>query len=147
MSLADVLTFMREFKVAVEATVSPSGHPQAAAVGIAVTDAWEIVFDTVKSTRKAANLARDPRIAFVIGGTQHGDDRTVQYEGIADIPEGAELERLKAVYYAAYPDGPSRLAWPGLVYVRVRPTWVRYTDYRVDPPHIEEFHRGDFSTP
>lgn len=146
MSLAEVLTFMRQFKVAVEATVSRSGHPQAASVGIAITDAWEIVFDTVESTRKAANLARDPRIALVIGGTQPGDDRTVQFEGIADFPEGGELERLKAVYYAAYPDGPSRLAWPGLIYVRVRPQWLRYTDYRVDPPLIEEFDVADFPT-
>jgi hypothetical protein len=25
------------------------------------------------------------------------------------------------------------------MYVRVRPTWVRYSDYNVDPPLIVEF--------
>ena len=144
MSLATVLAFMRQHKVAVEASVSPEGHPQAAAIGIAVTDACEVVFDTVESTRKAVNLARHARIAFVIGGSQFGDQQTVQYEGVADFPSGAELERLKPVYYAVYPDGLDRLAWPGLTYVRVRPTWIRYTDYRADPPRIEEFHAADF---
>jgi hypothetical protein len=28
--------------------------------------------------------------------------------------------------------------WPGLIYVRVRPTWIRYSDYNVDPPQIVE---------
>jgi hypothetical protein len=39
---------------------------------------------------------------------------------------------------AAYPNGPSRLNGPGLIYVRVRPTWIRYS-YSVDPPEIVEF--------
>ncbi len=60
-------------------------------------------------------------------------------EGIADEPSGSELERLKQTYYAVYPDGPSRLQWPGLIYVRVRPTWIRYSDYTLDPPQIVEF--------
>ena len=28
--------------------------------------------------------------------------------------------------------------WPDLIYVRVRPTWIRYSDYNVDPPQIVE---------
>jgi general stress protein 26 len=141
MSVETVLLFMRRHRVAVQSSVSPNGLPQAAAVGIAVTDDLEIVFDTVVSTRKAQNLRENSRIAFVVGGSNDGDDQTVQYEGIADEPVGDELERLKAIYYSVYPDGPSRLAWPGLIYVRVRPTWIRYTDYRVDPPRIIEVGR------
>ena len=54
-------------------------------------------------------------------------------------PSGVELERLKQTYYAVYPDGPSRLNWPGLIHVRARPTWIRYSDYTLDPPQIVEF--------
>ena len=50
-----------------------------------------------------------------------------------------ELERLTKVYYDVFPDGPNRRSWPGLVYVRVRPTWIRYSDYNIDPPKIVEF--------
>lgn len=134
-----LLSFLRQHRLAVQATVSPAGGPQAALVGVAFTDQFEVIFDTVDSTRKLQNLRRNPRLAFVIGGVHDGDERTAQYEGVADEPSGAELERVKAVYYEAYPDGPSRLSWPGLTYVRVRPTWVRYSDYSVDPPLIVEF--------
>jgi hypothetical protein len=113
--------------------------PQAAVVGIAVSDRFEIVFDTLSSTRKAINLRANPKAAFVVGGLTAGDERTAQIEGLADEPSGAELERLKRVYYDVYPDGPSRLSWNGLIYVRVRPTWIRFSDYNQGPPLIVEF--------
>jgi general stress protein 26 len=141
MDPSELLDFLRQQRLAVQASVSAEESPQAAIVGIAVTDDFEIVFDTLRSTRKAHNLRRNSKVALVIGGWNVGDERTVQYEGIADEPSAAELERLKAVYYAAYPDGPSRVSWPGLIYVRVRPTWVRYSNYNVDPPEIVEFRR------
>jgi general stress protein 26 len=137
-----LLEFVRLHRLAVQTSVSTVGAPQAAVVGFAVTDQFEIVFDTLESSRKAENLRQRPRIALVIGGWVPGDERTVQYEGVVDEPSGSELERLKDAYYAVYPDGPSRLSWPGLVYVRIRPTWVRYSDYNRDPPEIVVF-RGE----
>lgn len=137
-----VLEFMRLHRLAVQTSVSAVSAAQAAIVGFAVTDQFEIVFDTIETSRKAQNLRRNPSVAMVIGGWTPGDERTVQYEGIADEPSGSELERLKEAYYAVYPDGPSRLSWPGLIYVRVRPTWARYSDYNHDPPEIVEF-RGE----
>ena len=139
MTTTALLAFMRRHRLAVQASVSPAAAAQAAVVGFAITDRFEIVFDTLGPSRKAQNLRGNPRIALVIGGMQDGDERTVQYEGIADEPSGEELERLKAIYYDVYPDGPSRLSWPGLIYVRVRPTWIRYSNYSVDPPEIIEF--------
>jgi len=139
MDATELLRFLRSHRVAVEASVSPGGGAQAAVVGIAITDRFEIVFDTVDFTRKARNLRLNPKLAFVIGGLLPGDERTVQYEGVADEPSGGDLDRLKQVYYETYSDGPSRLSWPGIMYVRVRPTWVRYSDYNVDPPLIVEF--------
>ena len=29
--------------------------------------------------------------------------------------------------------------WAGLISVRVRPTWIRYSNYSVHPPEIVEF--------
>ena len=98
-------------------------------VGFAVSDAFEIIFDTLDSTRKVANLRVNPRIALVIGGLDAGDERTVHYEGIADEPSGPELERLTEIYYHVYPDGRTHRSWPGLIYIRVKPTWIRYSDY------------------
>ncbi len=107
-------------------------------VGIAVSDDFELVFDTLATTRKAENLATDPHLAFVIGGLLDGEEETVQYEGVADSPQGSELEAIQRLYFATFPDGPDRLTWPGITYFRVRPRWLRYSNYRVDPPLIVE---------
>ena len=52
---------------------------------------------------------------------------------------------IPIIVYRVYPDGPSRLSWPGIMYVRVRPTWIRYSDYNVDPPLIVEFTAGQLA--
>jgi general stress protein 26 len=134
MTRAELIEILRAHKLAVEATIGEGGAPQAAVVGIAVSDDLELVFDTLASTRKHRNLRADPRIALVIGW----GDATVQLEGLADFPEGDELARIRACYFVAHPDGRDRLAWPGITHVRVRPTWIRYTDYAHDPPRIVE---------
>ena len=136
---ATLLGFLRTHRLAVQSSTSDVTGVQSAVVGIAVSDDFEIIFDTVASTRKAGNLARDPRIAFVIGGLIEGEDATIQYEGIADLPSGGELATLQNLYFQTFPDGPSRLAWPGIVYYRVRPRWLRYSDYREDPAVILEW--------
>jgi general stress protein 26 len=138
----ELLEFMRSEKYAVQASVTRGGAPQAAVVGIAVSDRFEIIFDTVAPSRKASNLRGNPTVAFVIGGTRDGDERTVQYEGMADEPGGPELDRLLALYYARFPDGEERRSWPGLIYVRVKPTWIRYSDFGAQPPAIVEFDLG-----
>ncbi|MER7664683.1 MULTISPECIES: pyridoxamine 5'-phosphate oxidase family protein [unclassified Streptomyces] len=135
MTRDELLWFLRRHKLAVEASVGPGGRPQAAVVGFGVSDQLEIVFDTVNTTRKYRNLLADPRIALVIGWDEAV---TVQIEGLADFPEGPELERLKAAYFTAYPEGRERLGWPGITYVRVRAHWARHSDFTVEPARIEE---------
>jgi general stress protein 26 len=138
MTTDGLLEFMRTQRLAVQASVGESGEPQAALVGIAVSDSLEVIFDSVDTTRKVHNLRRNTKVAFVIGGWARGDERTVQYQGVADEPAGDELERIRTIYFAAWPDGPARLSWPGIVYIRVRPTWIRYTDFTSDPPDVIE---------
>ena len=110
-----------------------------------ITDTFEIVFDTIGASRKGQNLRVNRRVALVLGNSQDGDEWTVQYEGLADEPAGRELERLKNLYFAVFPDGRDRERWPGLTYFRVTPTWVRYSNYNVNPPAIVEFEVGDLT--
>src|SRR6185295_11192753 len=63
---ADILAFMRAHSIAVQASVTTGNAPQAAAVGVIVTDAFELFFDTLDSSRKVANLRLNPKVAFVI---------------------------------------------------------------------------------
>lgn len=134
MTRDQLIDFLRRHKLAVQATVSPGGAPQAAVIGIAISEQLEIVFDTVETTRKYQNLRADPRIALVIGW----DEITAQIEGVADFPAGPELDRIRECYFVVYPEGRERLTWPGIAHVRVRPTWMRYSDYTRDPPRIVE---------
>ena len=145
MNRVDLLAFMRRHRVAVQTSVSSDGAPQAAIVGVAIGDDFELVFDTLQTSRKARNLRRDPRIALVLGGWGLGEEQTVQYEGIADEPAGAELERVRELYFSVYPDGRERLAWPGLIHVRVRPTWLRYSDFGTSPETILELSAAELA--
>jgi general stress protein 26 len=147
MTRAQLLDFLRAHRYAVQASVSPAGQPQAAVVGIVVTDRFEVFFDTLAETRKAKNLRRNAAIAFVIGGTEPDAECTVQFEGITDEPGGAELERLKALYLARFPDGAERQQWPGITYLRAHPTWIRYSDFRTVPPTIVEFGEQQLEGP
>jgi general stress protein 26 len=137
LSRSELLEYLRKRRYCVQASVAAGGAPQSAVVGFAVSDDLEIVFDTLASTRKCKNLRRDGRIALVVGVGE--DERTAQIEGIADEPEAADLERLKSVYFAAFPDGVERLKWEGITYFRVRPSFVRFSDFgHPGGPRIEE---------
>jgi pyridoxine/pyridoxamine 5'-phosphate oxidase len=135
MKPSDLVEFLRKQPWAVEATVTTAGRPQAAVIGLVVSDACELFFDTLESSRKCANLRANPHAAFVIGWD---DAQTVQLEGVADEPTGAELERLKSLYFARFPDGREREAAGGVAYFRVRPTWARYSDFRGREPGAVE---------
>ena len=139
MNHEEVFEFIRKRKLAVISSVGPEGDPQSALVGIAVSPQLQIVFDTVKASRKYPNLKADPRIAVVIGWE---GEQTVQYEGLAVEPEGEELARAKHIYFAAWPSGVERQQWPGIAYFLLKPRWLRYSDF--DTGRIEELRfEGD----
>ncbi len=142
---SDVIGFVKRHAYAVQASTAASGAPQAALIGFVANDELELFFDTFESTRKAANLERDRRVAFVIGGGA-GDERTVQYEGLVDVPTGEELERLQELYFAAFPDGRRRRDLPGIRYYRASPRWVRFCDYNLNPPLVTEFKGEAFTS-
>lgn len=135
LSVEEVFQFMISERLAVLATVAENGSPEAALMGFAVTPELEIVFDTVKTSRKYPNLKKNPRVAWVIGCTT---ETTVQYEGVAEELAGDDLAKYKKTYFAAFPDGPARESWPGITYFVVRPKWVRYCNYDLSRRRIVE---------
>jgi general stress protein 26 len=134
-NVEEVFEFMRSGRLAVLSTADEQGRPEAALMGYAVTPELEIIFDTVKTSRKYPNLKKNPRVAWVLGCSS---EITVQYEGMAQELEGAELAKYKKTYFAAFPDGRARQSWPGITYFVVRPKWVRYCDYHPEKRRIEE---------
>jgi pyridoxine/pyridoxamine 5'-phosphate oxidase len=142
MTAADIYASVAKEKLGVLGTIGPAGNPQSALVGIAVTPQLEIVFDTVRSSRKYPNLIARPACSFVIGGWGNSE-QTVQYEGVAEELKSPALQRYQEIYFKAWPDGPARMTWPGIVYFVARPTWIRYSDFDQNPPLIVEWHASN----
>jgi general stress protein 26 len=135
MDRAAIYAFMKKHRYGVVSSISRDGSPQSALVGIATSRELEIIFDTVKSSRKYPNLIERPSCSFVIGWS---GEQTLQYEGIAEEPKGAALQRYQEVYFSVWPDGLARLSWPGIAYFVIHPRWIRYSDFDQNPPLIRE---------
>jgi len=127
--------FIKQFNLAVISTLSNENKPEAALVGIAVSQNLEIVFDTVKTSRKYQNLLKNPFVAAVIGWD---NETTVQYEGIATELSGPEADYYKEIYFEVYNDGRERaVTWPHIVHFKVTPNWIRYSNFN-DPVVVDE---------
>jgi hypothetical protein len=142
MTRQELLDFLRQHELAVEASVSDIGAPQAALVHYVVSDDFEIIFDTRYSDRKAANLRRNPRVALVVGWDSA---QSLQIEGLADEPRGPERDRVRTLFFRGEAPPAEVLANGGMTYIRVRPTWARYCDFRGAAPHIVEFSHAELT--
>lgn len=131
-----IYQFINQHKLGVVSTINQNNKPEAALVGIAVSDQFEVVFDTIKISRKYQNILQNNKVAIVVGWD---NETTVQYEGEAEIlGDDTEAQKLKEIYFEAYPDGRERAeTWPGLVHIKVKPKWLRYSNFN-DPVVIEE---------
>jgi hypothetical protein len=138
MTEVDLYAFMAKNRLGILGTIGPAGTPQSALMGIAVTPRLEIVFDTIKSSRKYPNLIARPACCFVVGGWGTGE-QTVQYEGEAAELKSPELERYQETYFKFWPEGRAHMSWPGIVYFVVSPRWIRYSDFDQRPPLLYEF--------
>src|SRR5579872_4695175 len=133
-SKESLYAFIRQHQLGVIATASPDGLPEAALLNIAATPDLELIFETTDATRKFSNLQRNPRAEMVIGWE---GGRTLQCRGIVDEPPGREGERLKAAYLSVFPENVSHQHWPGNHYFRLRPGWVRLSDYNMPRKIVE----------
>ena len=130
-----ILAFMQHHKLAVIATVNAHKRPEAAVVGYAVTEHFELIFDTLSTSRKYQNITQECQVAVVIGGEE---EITVQYEGRAVPLAGPALAHYQPYYFQTYPEGRERQTWEGIVYIQVSPQWIRYSDFTTTPPDIFE---------
>ena len=93
MDKATLYSVMTSRATAWSRAIESGGTPQSALVGVAITPDLEIVFDTLKTTRKYANLVARPSCSFVLWWN---GEQTVQFEGIAIEPQGADIGSLSS---------------------------------------------------
>jgi Pyridoxamine 5'-phosphate oxidase len=79
MEKTELFAYLRGQCLGVLGTLSRDNEPQGALVGYAVTSDLEILFDTVRTSRKYGNMIANPRVSFAVGNTVgKGDERTVR---------------------------------------------------------------------
>jgi uncharacterized pyridoxamine 5'-phosphate oxidase family protein len=132
LSLPDFVEFVRAAGMGVVATASPSGKPEAALVGIAVSDCGELIFDAPAGARKLTNIERNDRVAAVIGWN---DGVSVQVEGTARVVNNDERRRYERLYASQFPG--SRVTHTSFEVAVVTPDWVRRYDATSDPAECE----------
>lgn len=133
-----IVTFLKERTplLCVLATASHDAKPQSAVLGYVVNDDLSILLSTKKTTRKYNNLKENKYVSLTFGASF--TEPYVQYQGIAElIEEGQEYDKINDFFYSIH-EQAKRFKSPETIFVRVRPTWVRFTDYAQSPPLIEE---------
>lgn len=138
-----LVEFIRKRRLGVITTIGPEGQPQAALVNIAVLPDLSLVFETTSETRKSGNIERDPRVALVMGWD---GQETLQYEGLASLPDGRRLEVARDAFVATFPSKTPDEHWPGNSYYIVQPCWLRFSSY-YRPRFIEEYRLADQPVP
>ena len=136
MDQAELYLFIARQRLAVLSSVTRQSWPQSALIGIAVTGELEIIFDTLKTSRKYLNLLAEPACSLVIGWT---DEQTLQFEGIAQELKSDDLENYQRVYFETWPECRAHQSWPEITYFVVKPRWIRYSDFDQKPPLLCEF--------
>ena len=129
-----VLNFLKSHKLGVIATAG-GRQPEAAAVDFSETPALEIILTTLAFYRKYKNLKKNRKVAFVVGGEK---SITLQYEGLAQ-----ELSRLafKKYYKRHIQKNPVEKKFAAMSearFFKVKPTWLRYSDFTAEPNNIFE---------
>ena len=132
-----VRNFISTKKHMVVSTSDKNGNPEAALVGFAVADDLSLVFGTNRKTRKFINIQNNPHTAIVFGSDE---GITVQYEGIVSVLIAQELEKYKKIYFEKSPGARKYEEDVDQVYLKVKPKWIRYTNYTVAPAEIFEMN-------
>jgi len=114
------------------ATASPQATQ--APLRIAVM-AFELVFEHLPNAAKSLTQ-ESHKIACVIDGT-----RTIRPIRGMPMPEGLELIASSAILWQVFPRSCPPVGGR-ITYIRVRPTWIRYSDFRDNDAVVVEF-KGD----
>ncbi len=126
---------LRAHPTGVLASVAADGTPEAAAVGFSHDpNDMTLLVGTNCSSRKFANLQKNPNVALVIG--IEGQE-TLQYEGTVVVAKKEELDDRLKRHFAKVPRARRFENDKGQTYLVISPTWIRYTNYELAEPIYE----------
>ncbi|MBI5470157.1 pyridoxamine 5'-phosphate oxidase family protein [Candidatus Kaiserbacteria bacterium] len=124
----EILAYLKSQRVGVFAIEMLDGSPHAATVHYANTDGPVFIFETDRVYRKSEPLlARKESRASMVVGSNEGDMKTLQLDGIASMI--AEDSPLLETYFAKFPEKKAKYAPPKSLFFTFTPTWWRFTDW------------------
>ncbi len=132
-----ILAFIKAQRLTVIATVDVENNkPEAAVIAFAEKDNLDLIFGTKNSSRKYANIQKNPNVSFVIGWSD--EFGTLQYEGIATELSGEEAVEHGTMLADKNENARIFLTKENQRYFLVRPTWLRFTDKSKTPQEETE---------
>lgn len=137
--MSKILDLFAKNKYGVLSTISAEGKSQSAVVALTETDEYELIVGTSRNSRKYKNILLNPEVSVVIGWD---NDTTVQYEGLARVLRGEEANECQKKHLAKHPESVVHREASDEVYILIKPTWIRYSNFSKHPSDIEE---KDFS--
>jgi general stress protein 26 len=126
----DILDYLKSQKVCVLAVEMMDGSPHGSTLHFAHADEpFTLIFKTDRATRKCEPLfGREKTRATVVVGSNEGDMKTLQMDGMAQLTEDAAL---KETYLNRFPGKKDKADGPTVVYFTFTATWWRYSDMSV----------------
>ena len=124
----DILEYIKSLRVGVIAIEMLDGSPHAATVHYASTNEPIFIFETDRVYRKAEPLLmrKESRASMVVGSNE-GDMKTLQLDGVATIiPEDSPFIET---YFAKFPEKREKYVAPKSLFFTFTPTWWRFTDW------------------
>ncbi len=123
--------------------VGADGAPQSAVVGFTPrphldNGRLKLVIGPSKGSRKAANIAADHRVSFVV--FDEHKRHTVQIEGSARLIDPRDLGEYRQLIIDRNPVSATYIDKPDQIYIEITPNWMRYSDVSVFPWEISEEH-------
>ena len=125
-----ILEFAQKHNLCVVST-STSSQPESALADFVITNSLEIIFNTSAASQKYRNIKANPKVSVIIG---FGDDlMTLQYQGLAEELEAGDEGKVLSEhkdnvgFFRRWKIGNMR-------YFKIRPTWLRLSDFSQYPP-------------
>ena len=109
---------MKKHTLAVLATTTEDGKPEAAVIEFSEKDNFELIFDTFSSFRKYKNLKSNKNVAVVIGWDEN---ITIQYEGTAIELHDKELQEYVEIHVNKLPDAKKFIKMKGIKFFKIIP--------------------------
>jgi hypothetical protein len=125
-------SFLRQHRYAVISSLAANNTPESALIGIAVSANLEIIFDTLKSSRKYP-ISSPIRIA--LSSSAGKTNQLSNSRAGAHQPRGPDLAHDQKIYFETWPDGPAGL---GPVSSTSSSAWLRYSDFNPSLAQISE---------